>query len=615
MRRGTSGCWSGRCLGCSSRTGDSVAEAERAKPARKHVLTQSNCTRVLSTLARRVSTADGKEGAARGPVIKSVVRALRVLRAVHRSPQAKGLAEICREQGLHKTTALRLLRTLVALGMVSRKEGSGVYVADLAFWFRVSPFFRPALAFISDIQGLLDQTARSENATTVIIMPDENRRRTEVPAYGLPSVPVHIDPRHGGAVPLHATAGGKCYLADVSEEELEEYIAAGLERVTPDTEVSAKRLRAELAAVRRQSYALNRREAIVVSTGVSVPLRIQDEGAIGGLSLVCVGAELDEGYLRTRVPPLREAAERISSLLSYESFRGYMEEAEPEAPVPPAENAGELATSASTSRELVRSVGRAFRLMATLWDLREGESVAELARRRGLSRVTTYRLLQSLAAEQMVRKDRVTGNYHIDPILWLRLAPILQRAASADKLLALLLEQIAHSAGASIFLVYSDSSRRKAVLSACALPRVPLAVHPKPAIFPMLHTVAAGKCLLAAQSESDFAAYVRGGLAGATEQTITSPEQLAEELRRVRQSGYAVSRGEALPDVGGVAVPVQDRNGEVMATLAVVPLVSELSEQRIEMWVNQLRVGARAVAHVLGVGRTVREHDGRGRRD
>ena len=134
-------------------------------------------------------------------------------------------------------------------------------------------------------------------------------------------------------------------------------------------------------------------------------------------------------------------------------------------------------------------------------------------------------------------------------------------------------------------------------------------------MFPMLHTVAAGKCLLAAQSESDFAAYVRGGLAAVTEHTITSPAELAEELRRVRESGYAVSRGEVLRDIGGVAVPVRDRKGEVIGALAVVPLISELSEQRIEMWVKQLRAGARAVSHVFGVARTIREDAGRGRRE
>ena len=123
MRRGTSGCWSGRWLGCSPR--------------------------VLSSLVRRVSIADKKEGAPRGPVLKSVVRALRVLRAIHRSPEGKGLAEICREQGLHKTTALRLLRTLVALGMVSHDEDIGVYVADLTFWFSATPDLRPPLTFIS----------------------------------------------------------------------------------------------------------------------------------------------------------------------------------------------------------------------------------------------------------------------------------------------------------------------------------------------------------------------------------------------------------------------------------------------------------------------------------
>jgi hypothetical protein len=76
----------------------------------------------------------------RAPALQSLVRALRLLRAVYRSPEGRGLAELCREHGLHKTTGLRLLRSLVAVDVVARDKTSGLYRASPTFWVRMAPF-------------------------------------------------------------------------------------------------------------------------------------------------------------------------------------------------------------------------------------------------------------------------------------------------------------------------------------------------------------------------------------------------------------------------------------------------------------------------------------------
>ena len=131
-------------------------------------------------------------------------------------------------------------------------------------------------------------------------------------------------------------------------------------------------------------------------------------------------------------------------------------------------------------------------------------------------------------------------------------------------------------------------------------------------MFPWLHTIAAGKCILAGESESDLKAYVKQGLPASTEHTITSPARLAEELRRVRELGYAMGREEAVPGIGGVAVPLYDRERRVIAALALAFFTSEMTERNINSWLEQLRVGARVVSRVLAAARMVREPGDRG---
>jgi DNA-binding IclR family transcriptional regulator len=459
---------------------------------------------------------------------------------------------------------------------------------------------------VSDSQDLLDGLARSTGATAAVMLPDESRRHLEIPLYAIPPVPVRVNPRSLPTIPLHATAAGKCYLADLSEAELCQYMAPGLQRMTERTLHSPRALRQELAAVRRQGYALNREEVIIRAPGISVPLRVEGGRALGGLSLVHAEVDFDEAQLLEQLPLLREASARLAGLLSYESYRSYMREAAPGAPTPLPEGDDGRTDPGGSSEPPTRSFARAFRLMATLWESPEGESVSELARRRGIDRATAFRLLQSLAAEGMVRKDVASGRYFVDPLFWLRLAPVLREAAPLEKVIATVLERLARFSGATCILVQPDAGKRRAVVSARAIPEQPWAFHAESDMFPPLHTTAARKCLLAACAEPEVAAYIGAGLEALTEHTVTSPEALVRELKAVRELGHAVSREELLRGVGGLAVPVLDQNGQIVGALALAPPVSQFTKRNLEAWVRQLRIGAHALSRILAEAHAAR---------
>jgi len=55
-----------------------------------------------------------------------------------------------------------------------------------------------------------------------------------------------------------------------------------------------------------------------------------------------------------------------------------------------------------------------------------------------------------------------------------------------------------------------------------------------------------------------------------TPATITEPDRLAATLEQVRRQGYALLPGHVHPDATGIAVPVRDALGEVVAALSVI---------------------------------------------
>ena len=85
------------------------------------------------------------------------------------------------------------------------------------------------------------------------------------------------------------------------------------------------------------------------------------------------------------------------------------------------------------------------------------------------------------------------------------------------------------------------------------------------------HTGANGKVLLAALNAAQLEQWlVAYPLMRFTTQTLTDRSLLQQQLAEVRQQGWAEALGEYEPGFGGLAVPVIDAQGEVVAALNAV---------------------------------------------
>jgi IclR family transcriptional regulator, KDG regulon repressor len=84
------------------------------------------------------------------------------------------------------------------------------------------------------------------------------------------------------------------------------------------------------------------------------------------------------------------------------------------------------------------------------------------------------------------------------------------------------------------------------------------------------HCSALGKVLLAhlAWDEVETLIDVQG-LPGFTDNTITEPSKLRDELAKTREQGYAFDIEEIVPDLCCVAAPIQDHTGRVIAAISM----------------------------------------------
>ena len=84
------------------------------------------------------------------------------------------------------------------------------------------------------------------------------------------------------------------------------------------------------------------------------------------------------------------------------------------------------------------------------------------------------------------------------------------------------------------------------------------------------HCSGVGKALLARQPwEVVLGIVERTGLESFTSNTITSVEQLREELERVRQQGFAYDQGEVMVGLCCAAAPIRGESGHVIAAMSL----------------------------------------------
>lgn len=92
-----------------------------------------------------------------------------------------------------------------------------------------------------------------------------------------------------------------------------------------------------------------------------------------------------------------------------------------------------------------------------------------------------------------------------------------------------------------------------------------------------------GKCLLARQPAAVQQSIIEGLVwEQATPTTITHPQQLHEELARIRRQGWSYDNGEDYADVRCVAAPVFNANNELTAAIRwSVPAYKSMKNTRL----------------------------------
>jgi len=244
------------------------------------------------------------------------------------------------------------------------------------------------------------------------------------------------------------------------------------------------------------------------------------------------------------------------------------------------------------------SVDRALAALECLAEHRDGLAMSELGRRLGVAKSSLHAILATMRARGFVDRDPVTKRY----TLGARCLLVGAAFARHDNLLSAfqdLARSLAARTGETVQLAVLRGRHACYVGKQDGTHQVRLASTVGSQL--PAHATALGKALLSDLPEADLDALFAGvALEPVTAQTITSLARLKRELARVRADGYAVDRGETLPEVRCVAAPVRGGDGTVAAAISVSVPVFRIDDRREAELAREIRACAAGLSLRLG---------------
>ncbi|KXU93525.1 IclR family transcriptional regulator [Caballeronia megalochromosomata] len=245
--------------------------------------------------------------------VQSFARGLAVIRSFDVNRPAQTLTDVAAATGLTRAGARRILLTLQALGYV---EADGRLfqltpkILDLGFAYLTSmPFWNLAEPVMED---LVEQV--HESCSAAVLNGAEIVYVLRVPTHKIITQNLSI----GSRLPAFCTSMGRVLLAALDEARLDDVLeASALVARTPRTIVDKDALRAAIATVRRQGWAIVDQELEEGLISMSAPIRDRQGRVIAALNISGNAQRKNaKQMVKAFLEPLQDAAQRVSDMVA-----------------------------------------------------------------------------------------------------------------------------------------------------------------------------------------------------------------------------------------------------------------------------------------------------------
>jgi IclR family transcriptional regulator, KDG regulon repressor len=246
---------------------------------------------------------------------------------------------------------------------------------------------------------------------------------------------------------------------------------------------------------------------------------------------------------------------------------------------------------------LLQSLDNALDLLELLAKADRDLSLTEIASNLGVNKPKAFRVLRTLTERGYLSQNRETKRYRLGVRVWELGAAARRRLAIREWALPHM-RALAQLTGELVTVNIYDHGD-VITLERTDGPRFVAVVEPVGFRLPALPT-AAGKVLLAFQPLEEIERVCREPLLSVTPRTITSPDEVLEELERVRLRGFAITRGELDLERCAMSVPILDFSYRAIAALSISAPITHFTDDFVERYLPRLREHAYDISLAAG---------------
>lgn len=201
--------------------------------------------------------------------VQSVERIFNLIELLSNHPSGASLQVIAAESGLAKSTAHRLLNSLISLGYVMQDEHNAQYRLTLKM-FEISSGIVNDMDVMAIAKTPLDRLAqRTGDAVHLVIRDNEDI----IYIYKAVNGPMRMSSRMGLRAPLYCTAVGKAILSTLPTHQAKAiWEHSNIEKLTPKTITDWDTFNEQLKQVRLRGYAVDDEENEIGIRCVAVSL-------------------------------------------------------------------------------------------------------------------------------------------------------------------------------------------------------------------------------------------------------------------------------------------------------------------------------------------------------
>jgi IclR family acetate operon transcriptional repressor len=245
---------------------------------------------------------------------------------------------------------------------------------------------------------------------------------------------------------------------------------------------------------------------------------------------------------------------------------------------------------------MAQSLAKGLRILFLFTGNDEAMTVKRIADGVRVPLPTAYRLVRVLAQHGLLEKSERPGHYQLGGAL-LEFSGGFRQRLNIATVAKPRVEKLARISGETVQLTMRNGDHGTCILVKES--RSTLRVAPEMGRVLPLHAGASVQVLLAFLPDDERRHLVEGPLTSFTPHTLTVSDKLWRRLQRIKRRGFAVTRGEVYPGAMGIAAPIFDATGRVIASLAVSGPILRMAQKQTAI-TEATTALAREISQVMG---------------